>query len=165
MKLSEQKVGIMMLKIVGLTILGLIFYIFTHEFSHLITMLLCNGTFVDLQIGVTSFVAGYVEPQFVSFTAMSSLFIPLGISTILFFFKNQYLNVFFLGFTMPSFVYTIMGIFAMWFIHDSTRQTYDVALAYDFAKYPLIIVVLTIVGIIYGGLLLTLGMIRLVKQA
>ena len=165
MKLSEQKIGILIIKVVGLVLLGLGLYLLIHELSHLLTMLLCNGVFEDMQIGITSFVAGYVDPKFVPITAMSSLIIPLLISTVLLFVKNQYINVFLLGFTMPSLTQSVLGIFALWFINDQTRHTYDAALAYDFAKTPTIITILTIMGIVYSVFLLLVGFVRLMKEA
>ena len=64
MKLSEQKTIPLILKVIGIIAVSVIMYFLIHELSHLITMLLCNGTLNNIQLGETSFVSGYVKQQY-----------------------------------------------------------------------------------------------------
>ena len=165
MKLSKQNPILLIIKILGVVAISIAIYFVIHECSHLVTMLLCNGIFKDMHFGTTSFVSGYVEQQYVWIVAMSSLIIPLLFSTILFFIKNIYVKFFVLGFTWPSLMNSALGLFAIWFIKDSTRNTYDVALAYDFAKMPIVVVIIALIGALYSAILVGISFIKIVKEA
>jgi hypothetical protein len=165
LKLPEQNPMLLTIKILGVVVISVAIYFIVHEFSHLATMLLCNGTFQDMHFGVTSFVSGYVDQQHVWIIAISSLIIPLLLSTILFFIKNIYVKFFVLGFTWPSLINSALGLFAIWFIKDSTRNTYDVALAYDSTKMPIVIVVTALIGALYSAMLVCISFVQIVKEA
>ena len=165
LNLSKQHPMLLLIKILSVIAFSIVLYFIIHEFSHLVTMLLCNGVFNNMHFGLTSFVSGYVDQQYVWIVAISSLIIPLLFSTVLFFIKNIYVKFFVLGFTWPSMMNSALGLFAIWFINDSTRQTYDIALAYDFAQMPVIIIVVSIVGALYSAALSGISFIKIVKEA
>ena len=66
-----------------LIISGAIINLIVHELSHYLVLKICNGSFVDGKIASESFVAGYIEPQYIAVVALASIYIPLFISLIM----------------------------------------------------------------------------------
>lgn len=136
----SKLVGIMLVVVLSLPV-GLVL----HEGSHLFVMALCNGTLEELSFGTQSFVGGYIAPEYISVIAMASIMIPLVLSVILSMIRNIHILFFNTGIGISTVINIVLGLFATCFINDRTRETYDVALAFDSARFPVIIIVLSMV--------------------
>lgn len=124
--------------------LGAIVNLIVHELSHLVVLLFCNGEVNSLSIGISSFVSGYVEQKHIAIIAMSSVIIPAVITLIISYFRQYYLCCFSCGFIIPTIINSTLGLFAVFFVKDGTRFTYDIALAFDNVNAQWMIVILTI---------------------
>lgn len=166
MQLPKQKTWVIFSLMCFSLFAGTFFNFIIHEFSHLTTMLLCNGAFESIQFGTASYIGGYINSKYISIVAMSSLICPTLIVMLLTRIKRFYVNIFLIGFNFPNIVNATLGIFATCCINDSTRQTYDVALAYDHTNIKWLIIVTTIIILIINlyYLLTRIKMISNIKQ-
>lgn len=127
---------------------GAVSNLIIHELSHFLVLKLCNGSLVDTKIASESFVAGYIEPQYIAVVAMASIYIPLLIAIIMSVFKNVYINTLCCGFTLPICINILFGLFATIFIENKLiRATYDIALAIDNCKSDWWIYLISIVSL------------------
>lgn len=133
-----------------------------HELSHMLTLLLVGGTVEEIVVGTSSFVSGYVEKDAIALVAMSSIVIPLAVAYAIFKINIPFFNLLSMGFTIPNIVNCLFGLFASFFITGPTRQTYDVALAYDNTPYPMVIIAITTVAFVINVPLLIVEMKRIV---
>ena len=164
MQLPKQKMSIIFLWLFLTLTCSTFLNLLIHEGSHLITLLMCNGKFEAMSLGITSFIEGYINSESVSIVAISSLIIPTIVSILFFFMKSFYGSVCFLGFTLPNITNASFGLFASLFISDmNTLATYDIALSYDYAKFPWLIIVITIIFLIINLLMLMIKIIKLLK--
>ena len=136
---------IKIISLICLIVLALPVGLALHEGSHMLTLCLCNGTFDGISFGTQSYVGGYVDPKYISLVSMSSIFIPLIVSVILSMIRSIHLLSFNLGLTIQTVVNITFGLFATAFVHnDLVRETYDVALAYDYSMFPSIVVIASV---------------------
>lgn len=131
---TKKTVKTLILSIV-LMLVGTIVYFGIHEFSHYITLLLCNGSATEVSVGVESYVGGYIQPQYIPIVALSSFLIPLCISFALVWIKNLYANFIILGFTMANFMNGFLGFVAFLLIDDKAeKMTFDIPLAIIYSQ-------------------------------
>lgn len=146
--MKEKNYTIVGIISVILIILGAIINLIVHELSHYLVLKICNGSFVDAKIASESFVAGYIEQQYIAVVALASIYIPLFISLIMSIFKNMYVNTFCCGFTFPIFINVLFGLVVAVFEKNKiVRATYDIALAIDNCKFDWWIYLISIVSL------------------
>lgn len=146
-------------------LLGLLLNLLIHEGSHLLFINICNGNFVEGSLGTESFIAGYINTKFVPIISLSSIFVPLTISCILFFIKQLYVQVFCCTFTVSTFVNSLLGLIMNFFEKNTaTRGTYDVLLAADYSNNSVFVLFITFVFLVVSGIVIGFNMKRIINS-
>lgn len=114
-----------------------------HELSHMLMLIICQGSVEEISFGANMFVGGYIDYNYISVVALASIFIPFIISSFLSIFKNAYVQFFNMGFFVPTVINILFGFVAHFFIKDiAIQNTYDLALACNFMEENIIILLL-----------------------
>ena len=118
-----------------LMLAGTFLCLVVHEGSHYITSIACNGTVTEFSLGSESHVGAYIQPQYISIIALSSVLIPLVLSLIFVWFKNFYSSAIVLGFSFANLFNAFFGFAAIFLVDDmATRETFDMAMAFNHSQ-------------------------------
>ena len=129
-----------MAKVVLFMLFGLFLALVLHEFSHMIVLLMCNGSVEEISIGSQSFVSGQIQSQHIPLVAMSSIVIPtiIAISSLLI--KKNFIKPMILSVAMHNCINVAGGIFASFL--SPTDNTWDIVLALNttLIKWPIFVI-------------------------
>ena len=146
-------------------IIGMSINFVVHELSHMLMLIICQGSVEEISFGTNMFVGGYINYNYISVVALASIFIPFIISFILSLLKNTYVQFFNMGFSVPIVINILFGFIAHFFIKDvAIQNTYDLALACDFMEENIIILLLCGVILIIQIWLIIEGFKKIYKK-
>ena len=124
-------------------VIGMSINFVVHELSHMLMLMICQGSVEEISFGTNMFVGGHIDYNYISVVALASIFIPFIISFVLSLLKNTYMQFFNIGFSVPIVINILFGFIAHFFIKDIVIQnTYDLALACNFMEENIIILLL-----------------------
>lgn len=153
---KKNNITFLLIKTIACVIVGAALNLIVHEISHLISLLMFGGAAEEFSLGQLSFVAGYLDRRYIAPVALSSLIVPMCLSAILLLIKNYYMSSINLGFTLPTIINGVLGLFATIFVKNQSRETYDVALAFNNTSAKFLVILFVITNIILCSLFMGL---------
>lgn len=121
---------LLVIKIVTLSLIGLILQLLFHEYGHVVMAILTGNTISDVSVGSTSYTTIKVVNQWsVSIISLGAFILPIVVCLILNIFKNKTVNMLSAVILFVTIIQLAINAVAIMVVkNDAELQTYDLGI-------------------------------------